>query len=89
MNQLPVLGNIQNMEKCKKCTCPIFVHFTLFYTFNEILTLSKPMTFSIKFDKVKSGWFIVYIGGCTKKGGKDQESIQSRTKPDPGYHMGK
>ena len=24
-----------------------------------------------------------------KKGGKDQESIQSRTTPDPGYHMGK
>ena len=25
----------------------------------------------------------------SKKGGKDQESIQSSTKPDPGYHMGK
>ena len=24
-----------------------------------------------------------------KKGGKDQESIQSSTTPDPGYHMGK
>ena len=25
----------------------------------------------------------------SKKDGKDQESIQSRTTPDPGYHMGK
>ena len=25
----------------------------------------------------------------SKKGDKDQESIQSRTTPDPGYHMGK
>ena len=28
-------------------------------------------------------------GPCqSKKGGKDQESIQSSTTPDPGYHMG-
>ena len=25
----------------------------------------------------------------SKKGGKDQESIQSSTTPDPGYHMEK
>ena len=25
----------------------------------------------------------------SKKGGKDQESIQSSTTPDPGYHIGK
>ena len=25
----------------------------------------------------------------SKKGGKDQELIQSNTTPDPGYHMGK
>ena len=25
----------------------------------------------------------------SKKGGKDQESIQSSITPDPGYHMGK
>ena len=25
----------------------------------------------------------------SKKDGKDQESIQSSTTPDPGYHMGK
>ena len=25
----------------------------------------------------------------SKKGGKDQESIQSSTTPDPEYHMGK
>ena len=25
----------------------------------------------------------------SKKGGKDQESIQSSSLPDPGYHMGK
>ena len=25
----------------------------------------------------------------SKKGGKEQESIQSSTTPDPGYHMGK
>ena len=25
----------------------------------------------------------------SKKGGKDQETIQSSTKADPGYHMGK
>ena len=24
-----------------------------------------------------------------QKGGKDQETIQSSTTPDPGYHMGK
>ena len=24
-----------------------------------------------------------------KKGGKDQDKIQSSTTPDPGYHMGK
>ena len=24
-----------------------------------------------------------------KKGGKDQETIQSSTTPEPGYHMGK
>ena len=24
----------------------------------------------------------------SKKGGKDQKSIQSSTTPDPGYHMG-
>ena len=28
-------------------------------------------------------------GTKSKKGGKDQESIQSSTTPDPGYHMGK
>ena len=38
------------------------------------------------------GWFV--ICGCvspskSKKDGKDQESIQSSTTPDPGYHMGK
>ena len=33
----------------------------------------------------------VYVDnhGLSKKGGKDQESIQSSTTPDPGYHMGK
>ena len=25
----------------------------------------------------------------SKKDGKDQESVQSSTTPDPGYHMGK
>ena len=25
----------------------------------------------------------------SKKGGKDQESVQSSTTPEPGYHMGK
>ena len=25
----------------------------------------------------------------SKKGGKDKDSIQSSTTPDPGYHMGK
>ena len=25
----------------------------------------------------------------SKKGGKDQEMIQSSTTPEPGYHMGK
>ena len=25
----------------------------------------------------------------SKEEGKDQESIQSRTRPDPGHHMGK
>ena len=27
--------------------------------------------------------------GNSKKDGKDQETIQSSTTPDPGYHMGK
>ena len=35
----------------------------------------------------------VYVVLCvqyeSKKGGKDQESIQSSTTPDPGYQMGK
>ena len=35
----------------------------------------------------------VYVVLCiqydSKKGGKDQESIQSSTTPDPGYKMGK
>ena len=35
----------------------------------------------------------IYVVLCvqyeSKKGGKDQESIQSSTTPDPGYQMGK
>ena len=36
--------------------------------------------------------YLIYINRLynqSKKGGKDQESIQSSTTPDPGYHMGK
>ena len=29
------------------------------------------------------------VGGFRKKGDKNQETIQSSTTPDPGYHMGK
>ena len=29
------------------------------------------------------------IGNLSKKGGKNQELIQSSTTPDQGYHMGK
>ena len=36
---------------------------------------------------------LIYVVLCvqyeSKKGGKDQESIQSSTTPDPGYQMGK
>ena len=31
----------------------------------------------------------VVVDSISKKSGKDQESKQSRTTPDPGYHMGK
>ena len=31
---------------------------------------------------------VVSCNNESKKGGKDQESIQSSTTPDPGYHMG-
>ena len=34
-----------------------------------------------------SSWFIHVKK--VRKGAKDQESIQSSTTPDPGYHMGK
>ena len=30
----------------------------------------------------------LHIKYQSKKGGKDQESIQSSTTPDPGYHLG-
>ena len=30
-----------------------------------------------------------YLEFLSKKGGKDQQTIQSSTIPDPGYHMGK
>ena len=35
--------------------------------------------------------FIAIFWGLkgSKKSGKDQETIQSSTTPDPGYHMGK
>ena len=32
---------------------------------------------------------VLYVQYKIKKGGKDQESIQSSTTPDPGYQMGK
>ena len=32
---------------------------------------------------------MAYCGKESKKVGKDQESIQSSTTPDQGYHMGK
>ena len=42
-------------------------------------------------------WLIITVHFCyvsridyqSEKGGKDQESVQSITTPDPGYHMGK
>ena len=37
-------------------------------------------------------FYYMYYGiskRISKNGGKDQESIQSSTTPDPGYHMGK
>ena len=30
-----------------------------------------------------------WLRNQSEKGGKDQESVQSSTTPDPGYHMGK
>ena len=49
---------------------------------------------------MRSAMSLERVPGCTgsseswllfqsKKGGKDQESIQSSTTPDPGYHMEK
>ena len=37
------------------------------------------------------GSFVIFhwIAKKSKKGDKDQESMQSSTTPDPGYHMGK
>ena len=32
---------------------------------------------------------IIQLEYKSKKGGKDQETIQSSTTPDPGYNMGK
>ena len=32
---------------------------------------------------------LIYFGIQSKKDGKDQETIQLSTTPDPGYHMGK
>ena len=44
-------------------------------------------------DAVSSTCMTDRLSLCTeiigKKGGKDQETIQSSTTPDPGYHMGK
>ena len=34
-------------------------------------------------------WVSIKMLYKSKKDGKDQESIQSSTTPDPGYHMGK
>ena len=34
-------------------------------------------------------WYLLEASYQSKKDGKDQETIQSSTTPDPGYHMGK
>ena len=44
--------------------------------------------FNSKLSKL-SGQVITMLWGQSKKGGKDQESIQPSTTSDPGYHMGK
>ena len=45
------------------------------------------------YDPVTGSEQSIYVVLCiqyeSKKGGKDQESIQSSTTPDPGYHTGK
>ena len=45
------------------------------------------------YDQVTGPEKLIYVVLCvqyeSKKGGKDQESIQSSTTPDPGYQMGK
>ena len=37
---------------------------------------------------IETKW-TAYQNKQSKKDGKDQETIQSSTTPDPGYHMGK
>ena len=45
------------------------------------------------YDPVTGPEQLIYEAQCeqyeSKKGGKDQETIQSNTTPDPGYQMGK
>ena len=43
-------------------------------------------TVCIQFNRVTISGEVMYK---SKKGGKDQETIQSSTTPDQGYHMGK
>ena len=38
---------------------------------------------------VNDSIILFYHSNQDKKGGKDQETIQSSTTPDPGYNMGK
>ena len=39
--------------------------------------------------KMAAACCFVFVDTLSKKYGKDQETIQSSTTPDPGYHMGK
>ena len=46
-------------------------------------------TVSLHYTRGQAPFFSSLVSKKSKTGGKDQESIQSSIKPDPGYHMGK
>ena len=65
------------------------------HTLTHLLgVFSKIIIGSLKKDPYENNTFLcsaacVVVDSVSKKGCKDQESIQSPTTSDPGYHMGK
>ena len=61
-----------------------------FYIFYDHLRLKeKKATFNRTHYVVAPAGMTLHLRNKNKKGGKDQESIQSNTIPDPGHHIGK